>query len=48
VTYPSLDPDSNHYRPDYLGLGWTLLLIPNKEVDPENLPTFPPSPRPSG
>ncbi len=48
ATYPSLDPDSSHYRPNYLALGWTLLLIPNKEVDPENLPTLPPTTGPSG
>ena len=39
ATYPSLDPDSAGYRPDYLKVGWVLLLIPNAEVDPENLPT---------
>ena len=40
--YPSLDPESGSYRPDYLKLGWVLLVIPNAEVDPENLPTLPP------
>ena len=47
ATYPSLDPDSGTYRPDYVKLGWKLLLIPHKEVDPENLPTLPPTPGPS-
>ena len=42
ATYPSLDPESGSYRPDYLKLGWVLALIPNTEVDPENLPTLPP------
>jgi hypothetical protein len=47
ASYPSLDPESASYRPDYLKLGWTLALIPHKEVDPENLPTLPPSAEPS-
>jgi hypothetical protein len=42
ATYPSLDPESGSYRPDYLKLGWILLIIPNTEVDPEDLPTLPP------
>jgi Tfp pilus assembly protein FimV len=42
ATYPSLDPESSSYRPDYLKVGWVLVLIPNAEVDPENLPTLPP------
>jgi LysM domain len=42
ATYPSLDPESGAYRPDYLKVGWVLVLIPNAEVDPENLPTLPP------
>jgi hypothetical protein len=46
ATYPSLDPDSDAYRPDYLMIGWTLLIIPNAEVDPENLPSLPPTPEP--
>jgi hypothetical protein len=41
ATYPSLDPDSDMYRPDYLAIGWTLSLIPNTEVDPEDLPPGP-------
>ena len=45
--YPTLDPESGSYRPDDIKVGWTLLLIPHKEVDPENLPTLPPTPVPS-
>ena len=48
ATYPSLDPESSAYRPNNIKVGWTLLLIPHKEVDPENLPTLPPTPGPSG
>jgi hypothetical protein len=44
ATYPTLDPESGSYRPDYIKVGWVLLLIPHKEVDPENLPTLPPTP----
>jgi hypothetical protein len=44
ATYPSLDPESGAYRPNDIKIGWTLLLIPHKEVDPENLPTLPPTP----
>ena len=29
--YPSLDPESAHYRPDRLELGWTLRVLPGKE-----------------
>ena len=47
ATYPSLDPESSAYRPNDIKVGWTLLLIPHKEVDPENLPTLPPSGAPS-
>jgi LysM domain len=36
--YPSLDPDSRGYRPDYLVVGWSLDIIPDHEVDPEDLP----------
>lgn len=38
TAYPSLDPDSGTYRPNYIKIGWKLQLIPNSEVDPENLP----------
>lgn len=53
ATYPSLDPDSDRYRPNHLAVGWALALIPNAEVDPENLPpgattaTPPATPAPS-
>jgi hypothetical protein len=47
ATYASLDPESGAYRPDYIALGWTLSLIPHHEVDPQNLPTLPPTPAPS-
>jgi hypothetical protein len=47
ATYPSLDPDSAGYDPNYLKLGWMLVLIPNKEVDPENLPPGRETPSPS-
>ncbi len=46
VAYPSLDPDSGVYRPNYLVIGWMLRLIPHSEVDPENLPGEP-TPDPS-
>jgi hypothetical protein len=48
ATYPSLDPESSAYRPNYLKLGWILVLIPHTEVDPENLPSLPPTAQPSG
>jgi LysM domain len=38
ATYPSLDPESAHYRPDLLKLGWTLFLRPNDVVDEQELP----------
>jgi hypothetical protein len=41
-TYPSLDPESNRYNPNDIRVGWTLLLIPGVEVDPDEL-TPPPS-----
>jgi hypothetical protein len=47
VTYPTLDPDSDGYEPDYLLVGWTLQLIPHGAVDPENLPPGPPTPEPA-
>ena len=46
ATYPSLDPDSSRYNPDNLRVGWTLLLIPGVEVDPDEItppPTVPPA-----
>jgi hypothetical protein len=44
ATYPSLDPESTGYRPNDVKAGWVLQIIPNSAVDPENLPTLPPSP----
>ncbi len=43
--YPSLDPESGAYEPDRLEIGWTLVLIPDTEVDENNPPT--PSPGPN-
>jgi hypothetical protein len=52
ATYPSLDPDSGSYNPDNLRVGWTLLLIPGVEVDPDEItppPTIvPPASAPPG
>lgn len=36
--YPSLDPDSSTYSPNRIEVGWELLLIPDVELDPEDLP----------
>jgi nucleoid-associated protein YgaU len=36
--HPSLDPDSPIYQPDRIAAGWTLLLVPGVELDPEDLP----------
>jgi len=41
--YPSLDPESGQYRPNSLQVGWVLQILPKSVVDPENLPTLPPS-----
>ncbi len=41
ATYPSLDPESADYDPNDIRVGWTLLLVPGKEVDPEDLPPGP-------
>jgi transposase-like protein len=46
VAYPSLDPDSPTYRPNDIRVGWTLLIVPNDVVDPENLPPGGPTPEP--
>ena len=46
LAYPSLDPDSDSYRPDYGAVGWKLALIPNTVVDPEDLPPGQPTPSP--
>ena len=45
-TYPSLDPESSRYDPNTIRVGWTLLLIPGVEVDPDEItppPTTPPA-----
>jgi len=43
--YPSLDPDAPTYSPNRIEVGWELLLVPNVELDPEDLPE-PSSPSP--
>jgi nucleoid-associated protein YgaU len=47
VTYPTLDPESAKYRPDRLEVGWVLQVLPNQEIDPEDLPTLSPKPTPT-
>ncbi len=48
ATYPSLDPEASRYDPNTIRIGWTLRLIPNGEVDPEDLPpAATPSPTPA-
>ena len=42
ATYPSLDPESSQYNPNDIRVGWTLLLIPGVEVDPDEI-TPPPT-----
>jgi LysM domain len=42
--HPSLDPDSPNYSPNRIEVGWVLLLVPDLELDPEDLP---PEPAPS-
>jgi hypothetical protein len=39
--HPSLDPDSPSYQPNRIEVGWVLLLVPDLELDPEDLPTEP-------
>jgi hypothetical protein len=41
--YPSLDPDSPKYSPNRIEVGWELLLVPNVELDPEDVPEPSPS-----
>lgn len=41
--YPSLDPDSSSYSPNRIEVGWELLLVPDVELDPEDLPEPSPS-----
>jgi hypothetical protein len=38
TTFPSLDPDSPQYAPDAIKAGWNLMLVPDVELDPEDLP----------
>ena len=47
--HPTLDPESSRYNPNDIRVGWTLLLIPGVEVDPDEI-TPPPtaSSAPSG
>jgi hypothetical protein len=44
-TYPSLDPESVHYDPSTIRIGWALVVLRNTVVDEENPPT--PSPGPT-
>ncbi len=46
ANHPSLDPDSSTYAPDRIQAGWNLYLVPDVELDPEDLPEEP-SPAPS-
>jgi hypothetical protein len=48
TAYPSLDPDSSRYDPDNLRVGWTLLLIPGVEVDPDDITPPPTGEPPAG
>jgi hypothetical protein len=41
IQHPSLDPDSPRYSPNRIEVGWILLLIPDLELDPEDLPPEP-------
>jgi hypothetical protein len=41
-THPTLDPESSRYNPNDIRVGWTLLLIPGVEVDPDEI-TPPPT-----
>jgi hypothetical protein len=45
--YPSLDPDSPTYEPDRIQPGWTLQLVPGREIDEEELLEPPATPAPS-
>lgn len=47
ATYPSLDPESPRYDPNTIQVGWTLVLIPFGQVDPEDLPPPAVTPSPS-
>lgn len=48
LAYPTLDPELAGYKPNFIGVGWMLRLIPNSQVDPEHLPPGPATPQPSG
>jgi hypothetical protein len=37
ANHPSLDPDSPSYAPDRIQAGWNLFLVPDVELDPEDL-----------
>jgi LysM domain len=39
--HPSLDPDSPSYSPNRIEVGWVLLLVPDLELDPDELPAEP-------
>ena len=39
--HPSLDPDSATYAPNRIEVGWILLLVPDLELEPEDLPAEP-------
>jgi len=41
ANHPSLDPDSAQYAPDRIQAGWNLFLVPDVELDPEDLPDEP-------
>jgi hypothetical protein len=41
ANHPSLDPDSPTYAPDRIQAGWNLYLVPDVELDPEDLPGAP-------
>jgi LysM domain len=41
ANHPSLDPDSPTYAPDRIQAGWNLYLVPDVELDPEDLPEEP-------
>lgn len=46
--YPSLDPQSEQYAPNRIGVGWTFTITPGTVVDETTLPTrSPASPAPS-
>ena len=43
-SFPTLDPESDAYRPDRIKAGWVLLVIPGAVVDPQTLPDQTPRP----